>query len=134
MLRLLRCFARDQSGGPFLEFAIVGPVIVLALIGTLEFGRFFWVRNTLEYAVEEAGRYAILNKTASSTDIQTRVRNNVMGVDPTTITVTVNEAAGTGVTFKTITADGGNFALVTGNLLPMTTLKLKAATRVPVSN
>jgi hypothetical protein len=57
-----------------------------------------------------------------------------MGVDPTTITVTVNEAAGTGVTFKTITADGGNFALVTGNLLPMTTLKLKAATRVPVSN
>jgi Flp pilus assembly protein TadG len=134
MLRILRRFIRDVSGGPILEFAIAGPVVVTGLIGCLEYGRFFWVRNTLEYAVEEAGRYHILNKSASQSDIQTQVRNKVMGVDPTTITVTVVSTPGTGVTFKTITADGGNFGLLSGNLLPVSALPLKAETRVPVAN
>ena len=133
MRRLLRRIASNQSGTAFIEFAIAGPVVILALIGCIEFGRYFWIRNTLEYAVEEAGRYAILNKDASQTDIQTQVRNRVMGVTPSTITVAVVTAAGSNVTYKTITATSPNISLV-GGLLPVASLKLSAQTRVPVPN
>ncbi len=133
MLRHLRRIARNDAGTAFIEFAIAGPIVILALIGVIEFGRYFWIRNTLEYAVEEAGRYAILNKNASQNDIQTQVRNKVMGVNPSTITVAVVPAAGSNVTYKTITATSPNISLV-GGLLPVASLKLSASTRVPVPN
>jgi Flp pilus assembly protein TadG len=131
MLRHLRRLARNEAGTSFIEFAIAGPVVILALLGCIEFGRYFWIRNTLEYAVEEAGRYAILNKSASESDIQTQVRNKVMGVNPSTITVAVVPTAGSNVTYKTITATSPNISLV-GGLLPVASLKLSAQTRVPV--
>jgi Flp pilus assembly protein TadG len=133
MIRVLRGIFRNQSGGAFIEFAIAGPVVLLAVMGCLEFGRYFWIRNTLEYAVEEAGRYAILNKTATESDIQTQVRSKVMGVDPSTISVSVVSTTGTNVTYKTITATSTGVSLVSG-FLPMRTLALSAQTRVPVPN
>jgi Flp pilus assembly protein TadG len=141
MTFLLRRFARNQSGGAFIEFAIAGPIVLMALIGCLEFGRYFWVRNSLEYAVEEAGRYAMLNRAASQGDIQTQVRNKVMGVPGTSIDVSVVAADTTYVTYKTITAtynshvaDGkpsSSLRFLTG-FLPVTMMKLEASTRVPV--
>ena len=133
MRRFLCRLARNDSGAAFIEFAIAGPIVILALIGCIEFGRYFWIRNTLEYAVEEAGRYAILNKTASSTDIQTQVRNKVMGVTPSSISVAVVDATGSNVTYRTITATSPNISLV-GGILPVLSLKLSAQTRVPVPN
>jgi Flp pilus assembly protein TadG len=131
VLRLLRRSAKDRSGGPAIEFALVAPVLLMALIGAVEFGWYFLIRNTLEYAVEEAGRYAVLHKTATQTDIQTQVRNNVIGVAPTSITVSFsNSGTGTNVTYKTITASG-TYNMLTG-ALPLSTLTLYAATRVPV--
>lgn len=142
MFRFFRRFARNQTGAAFIEFAIAGPVVLLAVIGCLEFGRYFWVRNTLAFAVEEAGRYAVLNRTATEADIQTRVRSKVAGVSAESIDVTVTTTDATNVVFKTITAtynshigDGkpsSSFRFITG-FLPVTMLKLEASTRVPVS-
>ncbi|MCW5744624.1 MAG: pilus assembly protein [Alphaproteobacteria bacterium] len=135
MIRFLRRLRRNSDGTSLIEFAIVGPVVLMAIIGCVEFGRFFWIRNTLEHAVEEAGRYAIINKTATSAQIQTQVRNRVMGVDPSTIVVTVTSAAGTGVTYKTIyaTTSSGTVSFVSG-FLPVKSMKMEATTRVVVGD
>lgn len=141
MLRLVRRLSQNQSGAAFIEFAIAGPIVLMALIACLEFGRYFWVRNTLEFAVEEAGRYAILNRTATQTDIQTQVRNRVAGIPSSSIDVTVVSTDATNLVYKTITAtynshiaDGkpsSSFRFVTG-FLPVKMLTLEAKTRVPV--
>jgi Flp pilus assembly protein TadG len=135
MAGLIRRFRLDRAGTAALEFAIAGPVVLLALIGCLEFGRYYWVRNTLEHAIEEAARYVILNKNASDADIQAQVRSKVSGIDPEKITVAVTPVPGSNVTFKTITATVDNadssLSMITG-FLPVKSLKLTAQTRIPV--
>ncbi len=132
MCAFARRLARDEGGGPAIEFAIVGPVVLLALFGCIEFGRVFWIRNTLEYAVEEAARYATLNKSATQSDIQTKVRSNVLGINPGIVQVAVDSAPGVNVDYKTITAtlstNGGQISLIT-SLLPVKMLTVSAQTR-----
>jgi Flp pilus assembly protein TadG len=133
MLNLLRRLRRNQSGTSMIEFGIAGPVVLMAIIGCVEFGRFFWIRNTLEHAVEEAGRYAVINKTASSTDIQTQVRSKVMGIDPTLIQVSVTDAAGPSVTYRTIVATtASGYVSLVGGFLPVTQMPLRAEMRAVV--
>ncbi|TXL76362.1 pilus assembly protein [Vineibacter terrae] len=132
MRAFARCLARDEGGGPAIEFAIAGPVVLLVLFGCIEFGRVFWIRNTLEYAVEEAARYATLNKSATQSDIQTKVRSNVLGINPGIVQVAVVSAPGANVDYKTITAtlstNGGQISLISG-LLPVKMLTVSAQTR-----
>lgn len=141
MLRHLRRLRANNAGTSIIEFGIAGPVVLMAIIGCVEFGRFFWIRNTLEYAVEEAGRYAVINKTATQTDIQTRIRANVMGIDPTLINVTVTPTAASTVTYKTIIATTGasgttpaGYVSLMGGLLPVANMPLRVETRIVVPN
>ena len=43
-----------------MEAAVVLPVLLLAAIGSVEFGRGLWTYHTMLLAVEEAGRYAMV--------------------------------------------------------------------------
>lgn len=130
MRSILRRLAGDRRGVTAIEFALTAPIVITALIGIVEFGRFFYVRSNLQNAVYEAGRYHVLNPTASSSTITTQVRNNVTGIPSTSVTVVVaNETVGT-TTFKKITATA-TFSLLS-NMLPRNTLPLSAVTRVPM--
>jgi len=52
---LLR-LARAREGVEAIEFAIVLPVLLLFLLGCIEFGRFYWTQSELQYAAEAAAR------------------------------------------------------------------------------
>ena len=54
MLRLLRRLARNEAGTSFIEFAIAGPVVILALLGCIEFGRYFWRHRRVQSEFERA--------------------------------------------------------------------------------
>ncbi len=126
-----------------IEFAFILPILMLTILGAIEFGRYYWIRNTLELAVEEAGRYATISKNATETEIQTKVRNVIKNLlDPKvlkseSISVSVIPTAGSNVTFKTIKAtlstDGGNLKFMT-EVLPVKMLRLEVQTRVVVPN
>jgi len=47
-------WARD--GVEAIEFAVVLPVMVLFLLGCIEFGRLYWVQSELQFAAEAAAR------------------------------------------------------------------------------
>jgi Flp pilus assembly protein TadG len=49
-----------EEGSAAIEAAIVLPVLLLAAIGSVEFGRGLWTYHTMLLAVEEAGRYAMV--------------------------------------------------------------------------
>jgi Flp pilus assembly protein TadG len=46
----------DRAGVTAIEFAILGPLLIVTLIGVVEFGRMLWVENALQYAVAQAAR------------------------------------------------------------------------------
>lgn len=65
---LLRERARFQLGNrgvAAVEFAFIGPPLILLLFGTIEFGRMFGTQNALQYAVEQAARCAVVSQAAT---------------------------------------------------------------------
>jgi Flp pilus assembly protein TadG len=126
--RLLRAIRREDSGVAAIEFAIGSIVVLTCVCGAIEFGRYFYIKNTLDYVVSEAGRYAITNPAASDTAIQAEVTSNApSGVTPT---VTITSTTAGVITYKTITATG-SVALAT-KLFPFVSLGVTSRTRVPV--
>jgi len=69
----------DRRGGAAVEFAIIGPVLCTLLLGVVDVGRMFYVRQNLEYATEEAARYYMLNPSAASSDVTTQLKNKMQG-------------------------------------------------------
>jgi len=70
---------RDHSGGAAIEFAFVGPVLLTLLLGGIDVGRMFYVRQGLEYATEQAARYYMLNPTSASSAVTTYLQGQMPG-------------------------------------------------------
>ena len=60
MISWLRSFRRDQSGSPAVEFAIIAPILVTMTMGLVEFARYGYTQSALNFAAQEATRYAIV--------------------------------------------------------------------------
>jgi Flp pilus assembly protein TadG len=128
MRRLLRGLRRDESGVAAIEFAIASTAVLICILGAIEFGRYFYLKNNLDYVVTEAGRYAITNPTAPDSAIQAEVTSKApFGVTPT---VTITSTQSGIVTYKTITATA-NVAMLT-KFFPFVTIAVTCRTRVPV--
>ena len=48
-----------EEGAAAAEAGLIMSVLLLLVVGSVEFGRAFWTYNTMLLAVEEAGRYAM---------------------------------------------------------------------------
>jgi Flp pilus assembly protein TadG len=79
MQRWRTSLGADERGGAILEFAILAPVLFTILFGFLEMGRMFYIRQSLEYATEEAARYYMLNPTTDSGNVTTKLRSTMAG-------------------------------------------------------
>ena len=95
-LRRTRLACRDRSGATAVEFAIILPVLVLTIMGILEFGNLFWHQVSLRYAVEQTARNAMAEYTRETfvssnfttwytnwtPTLEAAVPNEVFGWDP----------------------------------------------------
>ena len=59
-----------RSGAMAVEAAFVLPVFLVFCLGTVEFGRLYWIRNSLQYSAEQTGRYAIAHEDSSASDLE----------------------------------------------------------------
>ena len=85
---------RHGRGQALVEFAIVMPIIVLAVLGLVDLGRAVYSYNTLAQSARQAARTAIVNQNL------TNVRNQAIASAPT-LGLT---AANVDVCFKTATS------------------------------
>lgn len=60
MAQPTRTLPRDTAGAAMVEFAIIAPVLLMLLFGTLEFGLNVYLRSVLEGAMQQAGRNSSL--------------------------------------------------------------------------
>lgn len=56
MLRILKQLYRSRRGVTALEFAVVAPVLMMLMLGTIEFGRLLWTMQGLQMTAVEAAR------------------------------------------------------------------------------
>ncbi|MBX3501762.1 MAG: pilus assembly protein [Alphaproteobacteria bacterium] len=111
-----------------IEFAIGSIAVLMCIVGAVEFGRYFYIKNKLDYAVTEAGRYAITNPAATDSAISSQVTTKApSGVTPT---VSVTSTTSGTITYKTITATGT--VALASKLFPFVSLGVTSRTRVPV--
>jgi Flp pilus assembly protein TadG len=107
-MRWLAALRRDRRGGAAIEFAILAPVLFAILLGLVEMGRMFYVRQTLEYATEQAARYYMLNATSASSAVTTYLQGQMAGGMGSNVSVayadTTNCNGNASVTCTTITA------------------------------
>lgn len=124
-----RCWA-DERGGAAIEFAVLAPVLFSLVLGAIDLGRMFYVRQALAYATEQAARYYMVNPTAASSAVTTYLKGQMAGGMGSSVSVSYTDTtscnSNSAVTCTQIAASY-TFSFVAGYLgLASTTLQAKA--------
>ena len=111
----------SQEGAAAVEAALILPVVFLALLGAIEFGAALWQWNTMLLAVEQAGRYVMVNyascgTSCAQTQMQTVLPTAAVCTTPSVGQICVNASTTTGTpSTMTLTASYGfNLLALTG--------------------
>ena len=64
--RLLLDFARDQNGGPLVEFTLIVPMFLIMMFGIIEWGNIFFVENNMLIAARQAVRELAVGNAADT--------------------------------------------------------------------
>ncbi len=99
-MRPLLLAGRDQRGSTMVEFALVAPVLILLVMGIMEFGRLFQVWLVVTHAAREGGRYAAVGK--SSSEVRTQVIAASPSLDTGLLSITTQNAQGPSGTSVTV--------------------------------
>jgi GTPase involved in cell partitioning and DNA repair len=91
---------RHESGAAAVEFALVLPILILLIFGIIQYGIYFWARQSAVAAAREAARRSSVGDYASCPDFTTFVQGELHGAE-----------TGSGTTVKR------SFTKATGNLL-----------------
>ncbi len=85
---------RDEKGSAAVEFALVGPMLILLLIGLVVYGGWFWLAQSVQSLASEAARAAIggLDAAERTRLAQTYVAghaDDLAGLNPARATLTI---------------------------------------------
>jgi Flp pilus assembly protein TadG len=103
-MRWLAGLRRDRWGGAAIEFAVLAPVLFTIMLGIVEMGRMFYVRQALEYATEQAARYYMLNPTFATSAITTYLQGQMAGGMGSNVNVSYADCSNASVTCTAITS------------------------------
>lgn len=87
----LRRRAADESGGAALEFAVLGPVFLLFLIGVFQVAWAMYCANSVRYALQNSARALVLTPTMSQSAFQTLVQSAVSPLAAQNVTVSLTK-------------------------------------------
>lgn len=79
----------ERRGAALVEFALVAPVFLLLLIGSIEFGRAIMVQEALTNASREGARVGVLDG-ATTSDVTTAVNTYLSGMSISGATTSVS--------------------------------------------
>ncbi|MDA8233113.1 MAG: pilus assembly protein [Magnetospirillum sp.] len=121
-----RNLSRCDRGNVAVEFALLLPVFLLFILGTVEFGRAMWDRSMLQFACEEATRYALAHSTASNSVVIAQAQAELIGIPPANVAFTVASTASQVSVSATYTFD-----FLVPSLLPFGPITLSALSEFP---
>ncbi|MFN3618856.1 TadE/TadG family type IV pilus assembly protein [Sphingorhabdus sp.] len=86
VLDLVSDLQRDDDGASVVEFALIAPIAMFMLLGTMDIGHSYYVRATLDGAIQTAARNSSLETSATPQAqqfIDNRVKETVLTLAPT---------------------------------------------------
>ena len=90
--------AGSERGQVLVEFALIIPVLLILVLGIIDFGLGFNAWNTAQNAAREAARVAAVDPNAST--IESRARATSSLLTQSNLTVTLNCSTDNGTTFS----------------------------------
>jgi Flp pilus assembly protein TadG len=99
LIRSLRRFVRAQSGAEVIEFALTLPLLLLVVLGIIEFGFLFQQYEVVTNAAREGARIAVLptytaNASATQTNVTTRINQYLTAAGLSTASATIYGGSG----------------------------------------
>ena len=100
---------RWDEGAAVVEAALVLPLLFLLILGIVQFGMAFWQWNTMLLAVEQAGRYVMVNNAScdascAESQMQTVLSGASVCTTPTSGQMCVSAYKPTGSSSMTLSA------------------------------
>jgi Flp pilus assembly protein TadG len=111
--------------------AVALPLLIAMMAGIFDFGRYYWIRNSMQLATEETGRYVMVTGTTSPTEVQSYLQSKVEAVPSTQVIVSVAPSTASAVNYLTITATY-SFSTIFGNLGGLGNRTLTTRIKVPI--
>jgi len=100
-----RRFAANRSGGAALEFALLGPVILMFMIGFFQVAWAMYCASSVRYALHNSARALVLDPSISLDQFQTMVKAAVTPLAAQNVSVTLTKTSpNTGLQLSTATA------------------------------
>jgi Flp pilus assembly protein TadG len=97
--RQLRRYGRhlgsDARGATSIEFAVVGALLFLILLTTLDFGRALAARNEMSHALGRASRVVNLNPATTPEEVETLLEDYLSDYENTSLHVEIAALSGT---------------------------------------
>lgn len=123
---------KSRSGATAVEFAMIAPLLFSLLVGTVEIGRFFYVRSSLQKAVDDASRHAMRISGASDQQLLQIAQQNLISSVSVKSQFQFLRATVSGTTFLTVVVDY-DFEPV-ANIVPFGDIQVNLQSRVPLIN
>ena len=117
----VRAFGRSNAGATAVEFAMAAPILFALTFAVIEFGRAWWTKNSLQYAIERAARYAAVcsNNCPSDAQVTTYAANQVFdqAINAGAFSVTHPDARTSCINYSFNYAPwfGGHFQVLSGS-------------------
>jgi Flp pilus assembly protein TadG len=67
-MTMTRKTLRNGKGSTIVEFALVFPMLLLLMFGVMDFGFYFFVQHSLQFATREGVRLALVGRTIANPD------------------------------------------------------------------
>ena len=129
MNRARRLLVRED-GAAAVEFAVIGLVLIIVIIGTIEIGRALFLHNEIAFVADRAARRILIDPTVSEADLQTEVESSAIGLSPNLLSSSFGKETADGVLFRTVTIQYPFTLLIPA--LSDDALTLSTSRRVPV--
>ena len=121
---LLRRLRRSQQGQALVEFAITVPLLLVLLLGIVDFARAWNVYQVLTDAGREGTRLAVVDNGSTLAEVRTVIKDEAAsaGIELTDANITIDEGIGRGdpttitISYEyTLRFVGGLFGILTGD-------------------
>ena len=87
-MRTFRRFVAACDGASALEFAIILPVFVTMMLGTIQMGIVFYTAGSVQFALEEAAREVMVDPNMTAGQIQASIESQLESLTQQDVTVT----------------------------------------------
>ena len=128
--RRLNSLRACRLGATAVEFALVVPVFLAMVLGTIEMSRALWIKATMQYAAEQTTRYFMVNNDKTTAELETYAQARFLELGMSSIvssvTYTATQDTSTDPDNMTVTLTYSFEALVSFIPVPDVTLSAKA--------